>query len=57
MERWELLDGVGTVVILFVPVILVLVGSGKHWKAAQEKARDRRMAEHRMNARLLRLDI
>jgi hypothetical protein len=31
--------------------------AGKHWKAAEDKARERRMAEHRMNARLLRLNI
>lgn len=31
--------------------------SEKDWKAAEEKARERRMAEHRMNARLLRLNI
>jgi uncharacterized membrane protein len=42
---------------LFVAIVLSLVMSGKHWRAAQDKARARRMAEHRMNARLLRLDI
>jgi len=36
---------------------LVLALSGKQRKAAQEKARARRLAEHRMNARLLRFDI
>ena len=44
---------VGTFVAFFLPMIL----SGKQWKAEQEKARERRMAEHRMNARLLRLNI
>ncbi len=31
--------------------------SGKRWEAAQDRARERRMAEYRMNARLLRLNI
>lgn len=31
--------------------------TGKQWRAAEEKARARRLAAHRMNARLLRLDI
>ena len=39
--------------LLFLPLIM----SGKQWKAAQDRARARRMAEHRMNARLLRLNI
>lgn len=37
----------------FLPLIL----SGKRWKAAQDRARARRIAEARMNARLLRLNI
>jgi uncharacterized membrane protein len=46
------------VFLLFVPFFfLPLIMSGKQWKAAQDRARARRMAEHRMNARLLRLDI
>ena len=47
-------------VALFVAIFLVflpLIMSGKQWRAAQERARERRMAEHRMNARLLRLNI
>ena len=39
----------------FLPMLLGW--SGKDWKAEQDKARERRMAEHRMNARLLRLNI
>ncbi len=39
--------------VAFLPLIL----SGKQWKAEQERARAHRMAEHRMNARLLRLNI
>ena len=38
---------------IFLPLIL----TGKQSKAAEDRARERRMAEHRMNARLLRLDI
>lgn len=46
-------------VSLFVSLLVVffLVLSGKHWRAEQDRARERRMAEHRMNARLLRLNI
>jgi hypothetical protein len=40
---------------LFFAFVSVL--SGEQWRAAQERARERRMAEHRMNARLLRLNI
>jgi hypothetical protein len=39
--------------LLFLPIIL----SGKQWRVAQERARARRMAEHRMNARLLRFNL
>jgi hypothetical protein len=42
---------------LFIAILLSLMVSGKQWRAAQEKGRARRMAEHRMNARLLRLNI
>ena len=41
----------------FVTMFLAFLMSGKEWKAAQDKARERRMAEHRMNARLLKLNI
>ena len=47
-------------VALFVAIFLIflpLIMSGKEGRAAQDRARARRMAEHRMNARLLRLDI
>jgi hypothetical protein len=44
-------------VSLFIAFAFVFVLSGEHWRAAQDKARERRMAEHRMNARLLRLNI
>jgi hypothetical protein len=39
--------------LLFLPLII----SGEQWRAAQDRAHARRMAEHRMNARLLRLNI
>jgi hypothetical protein len=46
-----------SVFMSFVAIFLPLILSGKRWSAAQEKARARRMAEHRMNARLLRLNL
>ena len=42
-------------VATFCSIIIAL--SGKHWRAAEDRARDLRMAEHRMNARLLRLNV
>lgn len=50
----------GAVVAIFFPsfvAIVLLIMLGTQWSADQEKARARRMAEHRMNARLLRLNI
>ena len=47
-------------VAIFVPLFcafLLLILSGKQWREEQDRARERRMAEHRMNARLLRLNI
>lgn len=55
MNRWDLLAAAGTLVSLCLPIIIVL--SGEHWRATQDKARERRMAEHRLNARLLRMNI
>ena len=43
-------------VALFVVIFLPLFVSGKQLRAAEDRARARRMAEHRMNARLLRLN-
>jgi hypothetical protein len=61
MDRRDLPFVAGMLVSLFVsiflPIISAFVLSGKQWKAAEERARARRIAEHRMNARLLRLDI
>jgi hypothetical protein len=44
-------------VSLFVAFACALVLSGERWRAAQDRARERRMAEHRMNARLLKLNV
>ena len=44
-------------VALFVAVFLPLFLSGERSRAAQESARVRRIAEAKMNARLLRLNI
>ena len=53
--------GAAIFVAIFLPLcvamFLALIMSGKQWGAAQDRARARRMAEHRMNARLLRLNI
>jgi len=43
-------------VAIFLPFLLLIM-SGEQWRPAQDRARERRMAEHRMNARLLRLNI
>jgi len=59
MDRQYLLFVAGMLasfVRIFLPIIITFV-SRKQWKAAQDRARERRMAEHRMNARLLRLNI
>ncbi|MBN8732965.1 MAG: hypothetical protein J0L64_20680 [Acidobacteria bacterium] len=42
---------------LFVALFLPLVWSSTGWKEEQERARARRMAEARMEARLLRFNI
>ena len=45
-------------VAIFVAIFLPLIASlSTESRAAQDRARARRMAEHRMNARLLRLNI
>ena len=44
-------------VALFVAIFLALMTLGERWRAAEEKARGRRIAEARMNARLLRLNL
>jgi uncharacterized protein YpmB len=42
---------------IFVAVFLPIFVSGEQSRAAQESARARRIAEAKMNARLLRLNI
>jgi hypothetical protein len=44
-------------VALFVAIFLPLILSGERWRAAQDRERARRIADARMNARLLRLNI
>lgn len=43
----------------FLPVFaaFIALSGSKEWQAAEDRARARRMAEHRINARLLRLNI
>ena len=55
MDRWVLLFV--TLASTFVSIIIVFVVSGKQWRAAQDRMRARRIAEAKMNARLLRLNI
>ena len=57
MDRRDLLFAAGMLVSILLPIIFAFVLSGKQWREAQEKARARRIAEYRMNARLLRLNI
>jgi hypothetical protein len=42
---------------LFVAIFLPLILSGERWRAAEDRARARRIADARMNARLLRLNL
>jgi hypothetical protein len=44
-------------VALFVAIFLPLILSGERWRAEQDRARARRIADAKMNARLLRLNI
>jgi hypothetical protein len=44
-------------VALFVAIFLPLILSGERSRAAQDRARARRIADARMNARLLRLNL
>jgi len=48
---------VATFLPLLVAFFFLFIMSGEKWRAAQDRARARRMAEHKMNARLLRLNI
>jgi hypothetical protein len=42
---------------LFPAIFLPLILSGRQWKAVQDRARARRLADARMNARLLRFNL
>jgi len=44
-------------IAMFVAIFLPLILSLEGWRAAEDKARARRIADARMNARLLRLNI
>jgi hypothetical protein len=44
-------------IAIFLAIFLPLFLSGERWKAAEDKARARRIADAKMNARLLRLNI
>jgi hypothetical protein len=48
---------IALVIPLTVAIILPLILSGEEWKAAQEKARARRLVDAKMNARLLRFNL
>lgn len=54
MQATAIFGGIFIAIILsFFPLIV----SGKRWTEVQDKARARRIAEARMNARLLRFNI
>jgi hypothetical protein len=42
---------------LFTAIFLPMMVSENDWKASQESDRARRLAEHKMKARLLRLNL
>ena len=42
---------------LFIAILLPLIMSGERGRAAEDRARARRIADARMNARLLRLNL
>jgi hypothetical protein len=45
---------ISVLIAIFLPLIVM---SGKQWREAEEKARARRLADAKMNARLLRFNI
>jgi hypothetical protein len=50
----------GTFIAIYIAVFVAIflpIMSGKHWRAVQDRARAHRMAQARMDARLLRLNI
>ncbi len=42
---------------VLIAIFLPLLMSGKRWRAAEERAHARRLADARMNARLLRFNL
>jgi len=52
---------IGILIALVIPmavaIILPFILAAEGWKAAQEKARARRLVDSKMNARLLRFNI
>ena len=44
---------VGVSVAILLPILM----SGNRWRAAEDRARARRLADAKMNARLLRLNL
>jgi hypothetical protein len=44
-------------VSIFIAIFLPLMLLGKQWRAAEDKAHARRLADARMNARLLRFNL
>ncbi|HZY64156.1 MAG TPA: hypothetical protein VFE38_16685 [Edaphobacter sp.] len=46
-----------SIFVSFAVMLLPFILSGERWKAAQDKARARRIADAKMNARLLRLNL
>jgi len=44
-------------VAILVAISLPLILSGRPWRAAEDRARARRIADARMNARLLRFNL
>jgi len=44
-------------VAIFIAIFIPLILSGPRWKAERDRAHARRIAEARMNARLLRLNL
>jgi hypothetical protein len=45
------------ILAMFLAIFLPLILSGKQWRAAEDRARARRIADAKMNSRLLRLNI
>jgi hypothetical protein len=56
--RLEALSGIGTVVLLFVPVLLVICGGVNRTRKLRESERERRIAAYRQSpdSQLLRLN-